>query len=131
MRCLKIWLLLQELLRDMGIKVLIKDGIEADDIVGTLAKRFDLDTVIVSGDKDLLQLIDEHTKVWLTRKGISETEVFDLAHFREVYGFEPPQMVDLKSMMGDSELRALAKRRRLNLCTHMARLIIYTRTLMN
>lgn len=94
--------LLQELLRDMGIKVLIKDGIEADDIVGTLAKRFDLDTVIVSGDKDLLQLIDEHTKVWLTRKGISETEVFDLAHFREVYGFEPPQMVDLKSMMGDS-----------------------------
>ncbi len=94
--------LLQDLLRDMGIKVLIKDGIEADDIVGTIAKRFNLDTAIVSGDKDLLQLVDENIKVWLTRKGISETEVFDEAHFREVYGFEPPKMVDLKSMMGDS-----------------------------
>lgn len=94
--------LLQDLLRDMGIKVLIKDGIEADDIVGTIAKRFNLDTVIVSGDKDLLQLIDDNIKVWLTRKGISETEVFDLNHFRDVYGFEPPQMVDLKSMMGDA-----------------------------
>ncbi len=94
--------LLQNLLRDMGIKVLIKDGIEADDIVGTLAKRFNLNSVIVSGDKDLLQLVDENTTVWLTRKGISETEVFDLTHFRDVYGFEPPRMVDLKAMMGDS-----------------------------
>ncbi len=94
--------LLQDLLRLMNIDVLIKDGIEADDIVGTLAKRFDLDTVIVSGDKDLLQLIDDKTTVWLTKKGISETEVFDAQHFRDVYGFEPKNMVDLKAMMGDS-----------------------------
>ena len=94
--------LLQDLLRLMNIKVLLKDGIEADDIVGTLAKRFNLNTVIVSGDKDLLQLIDDNVTVWLTKKGISETEVFDEKHFFDVYGFEPKKMVDLKSMMGDS-----------------------------
>ena len=94
--------LLQDLLQLMGIKVLKKDGIEADDIVGTLSKRFTVDSVIVSGDKDLFQLIDDSTTVWLTRKGISETEIFDTQHFIDVYGFEPPKIVDLKSMMGDS-----------------------------
>ena len=94
--------LLQELLRKMNIKVLIKDGIEADDIVGTISKRFNVNTVIVSGDKDLLQLIDYKTTVWLTKKGISEIEEFDERHFEDVYGFEPIKMIDLKSMMGDS-----------------------------
>ena len=94
--------LLQELLRKMNIKVLIKDGIEADDIVGTISKRFNVNTVIVSGDKDLLQLIDYKTTVWLTKKGISEIEEFDEKHFEEVYGFEPIKIIDLKSMMGDS-----------------------------
>ena len=94
--------LLQELLRKMNIKVLIKDGIEADDIVGTISKRFNVNTVIVSGDKDLLQLIDSKTTVWLTKKGISEIEEFDERHFEDVYGFEPIKIIDLKSMMGDS-----------------------------
>ena len=94
--------LLQELLRKMNIKVLIKDGIEADDIVGTISKRFNVNTVIVSGDKDLLQLIDYKTTVWLTKKGISEIEEFDERHFEDVYGFEPIKIIDLKSMMGDS-----------------------------
>ena len=94
--------LLQELLRKMNIKVLIKDGIEADDIIGTISKRFNANTVIVSGDKDLLQLIDSKTTVWLTKKGISEIEEFDERHFEDVYGFEPIKMIDLKSMMGDS-----------------------------
>lgn len=94
--------LLQDLLQLMGIKVLKKDGIEADDILGTLSKRFDVDTVIVSGDKDLLQLIDDSTTVWLTKKGISEIEIFDRQHFVDVYGFEPAKIVDLKAMMGDS-----------------------------
>ena len=94
--------LLQDLLRLMNIKVLIKDGIEADDIVGTISKRFNISSVIVSGDKDLLQLIDDNTTVWLTKKGISETEIFDENHFRSVYGFEPKKIIDLKAMMGDS-----------------------------
>lgn len=94
--------LLQDLLSLMGIKVLKKNGIEADDIIGTLAKRFDNEKVIISGDKDLFQLIDDNTTVWLTKKGISETEVFDEQHFNDVYGFAPQKIVDLKSMMGDS-----------------------------
>jgi len=57
---------------------------------------------IVTGDKDSFQLIDANTSVLFTRKGISETEVFDESHLNEVYGIEPWQIVDLKGLMGDS-----------------------------
>ena len=94
--------LLQELLKKMNIQVIMKEGIEADDIIGTLTKRFNVSSVIVSGDKDLLQLIDDNTTVWLTKKGISEIEIFDNSHFQDIYGFEPKKIIDLKAMMGDN-----------------------------
>ena len=63
-----------DLLDKMKIKTVGKSGVEADDVIGTLAKRFSLPTVIVSGDRDLLQLIDKNTRVLLTKRGITDVE---------------------------------------------------------
>ncbi|WP_307336017.1 DNA polymerase I [Caldalkalibacillus uzonensis] len=78
---------------------------EADDIIGTLAKEADqqgVPTRIVTGDKDLLQLITDHVHVMLTRKGISEVEYYDLDKLRDKYALQPGQIIDLKGLMGDS-----------------------------
>jgi len=94
--------ILKEMLKLMQIKTLELEGYEADDIIGTLASNKTTKNYIITGDKDSLQLINENTEVWLTRKGISEIEKFDIAHFNEVYGLEPEKMVDIKALMGDS-----------------------------
>lgn len=93
---------LKELLKKMGIKVLEKQGIEADDIIGTLSKHLDYPTVIVTGDRDCLQLIDEKTEVWLTKHGISEIVSMNERQLKEETGLIPSQIIDLKSLMGDS-----------------------------
>ena len=94
--------ILKKMLSLMNIKTLELAGFEADDIIGTLSKSCNIKTCIITGDKDSLQLIDENTEVWLTRKGISEIEKFDLNHLNEVYGIKPKQIIDLKALMGDS-----------------------------
>ncbi len=96
---------LKQSLNEIGIKTLELPGFEADDILGTLSRMGDssgVKTAVVTGDRDALQLISEDTTVYLTRKGTSETEVFDEAHLREVFGIEPLQVTDLKGLMGDS-----------------------------
>lgn len=94
--------ILKEMLKLMKIKTLELEGYEADDIIGTIASNKSTKNYIITGDKDSLQLINENTEVWLTKKGISEIEKFDTNHFYEVYGLSPNQMVDLKALMGDS-----------------------------
>lgn len=94
--------LLKELLKLMNIKCLELEGFEADDIIGTLSKNKNTKNYIITGDKDSLQLISENTEVWLTRKGISEIEKFDINHLNEVYGLIPKQIIDLKALMGDA-----------------------------
>lgn len=94
--------ILKEMLKLMEIPILEKEGFEADDIIGTLSLNKDTKNYIITGDKDSLQLISENTEVWLTKKGISEIEKFDIAHLKEVYGIEPYQIVDLKALMGDN-----------------------------
>lgn len=87
----------------MGLKVLCKEGFEADDILGTLsasASANGMDCVIVTGDKDSLQLINEHTTVYLA--ATNETKIFDTAAFVEKYGIKPDVFVDVKALMGDS-----------------------------
>jgi len=87
----------------MGLKVLEKEGFEADDILGTLsamAGDADMDCVIVTGDKDSLQLINDHTTVYLA--ATNETKIFDTAAFTEKYGVTPDVFVDVKALMGDS-----------------------------
>ena len=66
---------LKEMLDVMGIKRVELAGYEADDLIGTLSKRFDTETYIVTGDRDSLQLIDSKTRVLLTRRGITDTEI--------------------------------------------------------
>lgn len=93
---------IKDMLENMGIKIFEYSGIEADDIIGTLAKTSGVFNVLVSGDRDLLQLVDDETNVWLTRKGVTEIEVYDKNALYDKYGFSPSGIVDLKSLMGDS-----------------------------
>ncbi|MEA4939880.1 MAG: DNA polymerase I [Christensenella sp.] len=97
--------LLKELLRQMGIAVCETPRYEADDILGTFSRLCEaqqIDALLVTGDRDALQLIDEHTHVLLTKKGISETIEFDRDVLKEQYGLEPDRMRDLKGLMGDN-----------------------------
>ena len=82
-------------------------GFEADDLIGTISRRCEAagwDCVIVTGDKDSLQLVTEHTKVKLvsTRMGLTTTKDMTPGTFREQYGFDPIHMIDLKALMGDT-----------------------------
>ena len=99
--------LLKELLDDMGIRRYELEGYEADDILGTAAsicEREGWDCVIVTGDKDSLQLVSGKTTVCnvKTRMGQTETILYTPAVFEEEYGFAPKGMVDLKALMGDT-----------------------------
>lgn len=92
---------LKDIIKAMNIPILEMDGYEADDIIGTLAKKFAVETYIVTGDKDSLQLIDGTTTVLLTKKGISEIAFYDEKMLASE-GLVPSQIIDLKSLMGDS-----------------------------
>ena len=99
--------ILKQLLDAMGIRRYELAGYEADDILGTAARICEekgWDCVIVTGDKDSLQLVSEHTSVCnvKTRMGQTETILYTPQVFEEEYGFAPARMVDLKALMGDS-----------------------------
>lgn len=97
--------LLKEILGYMNVKMLELEGFEADDIAGTIAsigEREGYEVILVSGDKDYLQLVDENTKVVLTKRGISDTAVYDIEKVAEEYELTPDQLIDLKGLMGDS-----------------------------
>ncbi len=94
--------LLKEVLRLMGVAVIEKEGSEADDIIGTIAKHTKIQTVIFTGDKDSFQLVDEETEVHFTKRGITDVDVLNNQNFTEKTGITPPQIIDLKALMGDS-----------------------------
>lgn len=97
--------LIRTLLGAFSIPVIEIEGYEADDIIGTLSREADeqgVPTRIVSGDKDLLQLVSNNVHTLLTRKGITEVDYYDIAKVHERYGLQPHQIVDLKGLMGDS-----------------------------
>ena len=97
--------LCMEVLQSMGIPALELDDYEADDIIGTFAKKADpaVEVYIVTGDRDELQLIDGRTRVMYTKKGISDIKLYDEAAFAEDYeGLVPLQLIDLKGLMGDT-----------------------------
>ncbi len=98
--------LVERILASMNVPVFTAEGFEADDVIGTialLAKRQDpeLVSVIVTGDKDTLQLVDSNTKVFTMRKGMTDTVLYDEAGVREKFGLDPAQMVDYKALRGD------------------------------
>ena len=97
--------LMHKVLEAMNIAVLEKEKYEADDIIGTVAKdasQKGLGTLIITGDKDELQLIDENVNVLITKKGISEFDIYDIDKMNERYGLSPSAFIDLKGLMGDS-----------------------------
>lgn len=95
--------LVHSVLEAMRIKVVEVPGYEADDLIGTIAKNFPgKEVLVVTGDRDALQLVDERIEILLTKKGISEIARFGLGEIEEVYGVTPEQLIDVKALMGDS-----------------------------
>ena len=98
---------LKEVLDAMNIPRYEMDGWEADDLIGTISRKCEgegWECVIVTGDKDSLQLVTDHTTVRLvtTRMGQTSSKHVTPASFQEEYGFSPKQLIDLKALMGDS-----------------------------
>ncbi len=96
--------LIKEYIDLLNIKRLELDLYEADDIVGSMAKvsqNANLHAILVSGDKDLLQLVDKDIDVYLTKKGVTELEEYNIQNFKEKMGFSVDQMVDYKALIGD------------------------------
>jgi DNA polymerase I len=96
--------LIFEVLDVLGIRHLSKAGFEADDLIATLATEAagqGMDVLIVTGDRDVLQLVSEHVTVLMTRRGISEMTRFDPGAVREKYGLTPAQYPDFAAVRGD------------------------------
>ncbi len=98
--------ILKELLTDLGYKLVEQEGYEADDILGTLAKSCGTETqcFLATGDRDSLQLVRDNVTVLLaaTRHGQPETVHYTPALVKETYGVTPPQLIEVKALMGDS-----------------------------
>ena len=99
--------LIKELLRMMNITVIEKAGYEADDIIGTIAKRSaaaGIDVSVISGDRDLLQLAEEKIQIRIpkTKKGVTEVENYYPEDVVALYGVTPLEFIDMKALMGDT-----------------------------
>ena len=97
--------LIKEVLDAAGICWADQEGYEADDILGTLSAKSIAENIsveIFSGDRDIFQLIDDNTTVFMTKKGITEIDRYDVPAIVERYGVTPPQLIDVKSLMGDT-----------------------------
>ncbi|CAM3921034.1 DNA polymerase I [Lederbergia lenta] len=95
---------IRELLDAYGIERYELENYEADDIIGTLAVKAaeeGFEVKVISGDKDLTQLATKEVTVGITRKGITDIEVYTPAHIMEKYGLTPEQIIDMKGLMGD------------------------------
>jgi DNA polymerase-1 len=95
----------REVVKALRIPVYEMAGFEADDVIGTLtveAGQRGLDTTIVTGDLDMLQLVTDRTRLMTTRMGVQNTIIYDPARIFERYGLRPDQMIDFKALKGDS-----------------------------
>src|SRR3990167_1112566 len=95
---------LKEVLSAFRVSVLEVEGYEADDVIGTVseaASKAALPTIIVTGDLDTLQLVDEHTRVYTLKKGLTDTVVYDAAAVKERYGLNPDELVEYRALKGD------------------------------
>ena len=93
--------LIKEVLRCMNIQICELAGFEADDLIGTICKKFPVQTYIYTGDRDAYQLVDESTSVCFTRKGVSDILELNQTNFKDEIGLTPCQIIDFKALMGD------------------------------
>ncbi len=123
----------KEALMSFGISFFEKKGFEADDIIGTISQRArranpNLEIVLLSGDRDLLQLVDQNILVYLLGRGVKNTFSYDLKRVRERYeGLEPKQLIDYKSLKGDASdnipgVRGIGEKMALYLIKHFGSL---------
>ncbi|MBA3062798.1 MAG: DNA polymerase I, partial [Atribacteria sp.] len=96
--------LIKEIINNYNITICSKEGYEADDVIGTIAKEAEkrnCNTIIVTGDKDAFQLISPHTKVMTTIKGVTEVKIYDEEGIKKKYGVDPEKIVDILALKGD------------------------------
>ena len=96
---------IREIVEAFGIPIYEKDGYEADDVIGTLsvqATQQGVDTVILTGDMDTLQLVNEHVRVKIAKRGISDISDYGIAEVTERYGLPPEKLPDFKGLVGDT-----------------------------
>jgi DNA polymerase-1 len=96
---------IREIVHALGIPIIEVEGYEADDVLGTLAQKAEkegLEILIVTGDTDTFQLIDDHTRVLTSRRVFSDTIVYDLGGIENRYGLKPQQLIDYKALTGDT-----------------------------
>ncbi len=94
--------ILKELLRMMNVAIVEKEGFEADDVIGTLARTEGVMTYVVTGDRDSFQLVDETTRVVFTRRGITDVVLVDEPKLMEMFSLTPKQIIDYKALAGDA-----------------------------
>jgi DNA polymerase-1 len=97
--------IVRETLAAFGIPIYEMQGFEADDLIGSLSRQAEaegLETFIVSGDLDMLQLVTDRTKLMTTRMGVGSTVIYDPERIQERYGLDPGQMIDFKALKGDA-----------------------------
>ncbi len=95
-----------EIVHAFNIPEFVLSGFEADDLIGTLAKQAekepDLETVVTTGDRDIMQLINEKIKVFMPKKTLSDVGLYGIEEFVAKYGFFPKQLIDYKGLAGDA-----------------------------
>lgn len=93
-----------QIVEAFDIPIYTKKGFEADDVIATVVDQIQkkADSVVVTGDMDLLQIVDEHTQVYALRKGITDAVLYNAEEVKKKYGFGPEHIVDYKSLRGDS-----------------------------
>ncbi len=98
--------IIKDLINKFQLASLEMDGYEADDIIGTLCEKYkensDLDVIVVTGDKDILQLVEGNVKVITSSKGVSDVIEYDRDKVHEKWGVYPEKIIDLFALMGDS-----------------------------
>jgi len=99
---------IKEILRAFNVPIFEKEGFEADDLIGTIARLApkkqiipEIETIILSGDLDTLQLVNHYTKVYTLRKGMKDTILYDEEAVKERYNLQPSQLIDFKALKGD------------------------------
>ena len=94
--------IVKEVLQAMNITCIECGGIEADDIIGTITRKSSCENIIITGDKDSLQLINATTKVWLTQRGITDVKEVNIENIYQYYNLTPSQIIDYKALAGDT-----------------------------
>ncbi|MBT6691692.1 DNA polymerase I [Candidatus Parcubacteria bacterium] len=99
--------LAKDVLKAFNIPILTKAGFEADDVIGTISQEAynqypDIQTIIITGDLDALQLVNDRVKVLTLKRGFNDTITYDIAAVKERYGLDPEQLIDLKAIQGDA-----------------------------